>query len=330
MQRTLLALVLLLAAAMAVPYAPAQAQTFFRSSSGGTRLGVSLQDVTPRLKEREKLSVSEGAYVSDVAEESPADRAGIEEGDVIVSFAGKPITESDELVKAVKKAPTGEPVEVVLDRAGQKKTLTVKLRKSSNSYSFSSGGGSHGFAVTPPSMPRAPRAFNFNIVTMQVLEGMQVQKLTKQLAEYFEVPSGRGLLVTAVEKRSPASEAGVKAGDVIVKVNSSAVRDIDELREDLSEKENQSVSVEIIRHGKSQTLTLKVEGDGDEDEDEDDDVSMNITIPPMTHGAMRASIGAVNKDFLRELHETLSQMQERIRQKMERLQERISDRVLRM
>jgi S1-C subfamily serine protease len=277
--------------------------------------------------------VNEGAYVSDVAEESPAERAGIEEGDVIVSFAGKPITESDELVRAVKKAPTGEPVEVVLNRAGEKKTLSVKLRKSSSSYSFS-GGGSHGFAVTPPTpptMPRAPRAFNFNFVTMQVLEGMQVQKLTKQLAEYFEVPSGRGLLVTSVEKRSPASEAGLKAGDVIVKVNSLAVRDVDELREDLSDKENQTVSLEIVRHGKAQSVSLKVEGDGDEDEDEDDDdVSFNVTIPLLQHDATRASIGAANKDFLRELHQTLSQMQERIRQKMERLQERISDHVLRM
>ena len=84
--------------ALGLSASPLSAQTVIVNGFPmGGKLGVTLQDVTRKLAEREKLSVSEGAYVSGVSEESPAEKAGIEEGDVVVSFHGTPITDADDL-----------------------------------------------------------------------------------------------------------------------------------------------------------------------------------------------------------------------------------------
>ncbi len=311
------------------------------SGDTGPKLGVSIQDVTAKLKERKKLAVDEGALVTWVDEDSPAEKAGIQEGDVIVKFDSKSIYDSDDLTRAVGKVKEEKEVKIELYRNADKKTVTAKIDKpaKSHGYSFFYDDGEDDGDVhvrvtppTPPSLPRMPkmvRPFNFHMSMQHAIEGMEVQELNKQLAEYFEVSSGRGLLVTEVEKRSPAADAGFKAGDVIVKVNNSSVRSLDDLHEELYEGEKSSAQVEIVRKGKPQTLNLKVE----EWDEEDDDLSFDVDVPYLPYAdeaASRATLSQMNKAFLNELQETLSSMQDRIRQKMRRLQERITEKVLSM
>jgi membrane-associated protease RseP (regulator of RpoE activity) len=328
----------LFALTAAAPDARAQVRSrsyTFTGGGDGTRLGVMLEDVTSRLKSRDKLSGDEGAYVSDVVEESPAEKAGIQEGDVITSIDGKPIKDAQDLTLAVKHASADGAVSIGLNRAGEKKTLSVKLRKQSRSrsYAYSFGGGRRPAGI-PPAPPARP--FHFNMMMSQTVEGMELQKLSKQLAEYFEVSGGRGLLVTSVEKRSAAADAGLKAGDVIVKVNSSSVKDVETLRDELYDGDKTSAQIEIVRHGKAQSLTLKVEERGDDkemEEEDDDDASLEMNVPFLPyidHSSTRHSLSEANRDFLRDLHETLSQMQARIREKMLRLRERITDKALNM
>ncbi len=332
--------------ALVAPEAGAQARsrsyTFSGSGGNGTRLGVMLEDVTSRLKSREKLSVDEGAYVSDVVEESPAEKAGIQEGDVITSFDGKAIKDAQDLTLAVKHASSDTPVAIAITRGAEKKSVNVKLRKQSrtksNSYWYGVAPDSYSYGgrrpVVVPPIPRV-RPFHFNMMMSQSVEGMELQKLSKQLAEYFEVPEGRGLLVTSVEKRSASADAGLKAGDVIVKVNSSSVKDVEALREELFDGDKTTAQIDILRHGKAQSLSLKVEDrDNDKEmEEDDDDTSLEMNapfLPYIDHSSTRHSLSEANRDFLRDLHETLSQMQARIREKMQRLQQRITDKVLNM
>ena len=90
------------------------------------RLGVSVRDVSKKLADKMKLKAASGAYVSDVEGESPAEEAGILEGDVIVKFGTKEIGDSDDLIRAVRKSEPGEEVTIVVNRGGDSKTLKAK------------------------------------------------------------------------------------------------------------------------------------------------------------------------------------------------------------
>jgi S1-C subfamily serine protease len=91
-------------------------------------LGVSVQPVDPRLKESFKLPSTEGALVTRVMEDGPADKAGLKPGDVLISFAGRPVEDPVSLIEAVKTAPINRKVKIKLYRKGKRKTLTITPR----------------------------------------------------------------------------------------------------------------------------------------------------------------------------------------------------------
>jgi serine protease Do len=225
-----------------------------RSSQRPGWLGVGIQDVTPRFARGHNLTVKEGAYVNEVADDSPADSAGLNEGDIILEFNGKRIETADDLTEAVRGTAPGTKVSIKVNRNGESKSLSATIRKGAKRSSFAIGA------------PRGTRVMMnmFNTET----EGMELMELNKQLGEYFEAPGGSGVLVTRVEQKEPAAEAGIKAGDVLVKVGNDAVKDAGDVREALADKEEGTkVPVELLRKGKKMTVTLVVS-----DEEEDGDV----------------------------------------------------------
>ncbi len=193
--------------------------------------------------------VEEGALVNEVERKSPADSAGIEEGDVIVEFDGRKIYDADDLSKSVGRAKPGTTVTVVVDRKGAAKTLKVTLGKNpsriSRPFSFSGPGG--------------------HVVTFGKNQaiGADLHPLKEQLAEYFQVPDGKGVLVESVEKGSAADKAGLKAGDVVVKIGGERIKEMSDVWEALEDfDEGEKVDVEVIRKGSSKKLTVEiVEGD---------------------------------------------------------------------
>ncbi len=221
-------------------------------------LGVSVEDVTKKLVDREKLKVVTGAYVSEVVDESPAEEAGIRDGDVIVKFAAKEIDDSDELIRAVRNSEPGDEVAIVLNRAGESKTVKVKLdeMETPRAYSF-----------TVPSLPRVatthPAPHQMGFFRSGERLGMEMQELGKQLAEYLEVPGNRGVLVTSVSKKGSAAKAGMKAGDVIVRVNRNSVRGVDDILDEIRDSDSATVPFDVIRKGKSMTVSV---GTGSDDE----------------------------------------------------------------
>ncbi len=270
---------------------------------GHGRLGVMIQDVTPRLAKDKNLSVSSGAYVTDVVEESPADEAGIEEGDVIVKFGDRQIDDSGDLTNAVRKVKAATDIKIEVLRKGDHKTLTATLPKERRRSEYS-------FNFTPPRVPKIPPMhFRFRSFMQEDIEGMNVEEISKQLADYFEVPSHRGLLVVEVRAGSEADKAGVKAGDVLIKVNDESVRDIEGLRDGLSDAKNHESSLEIIRKGKTVSLKIHVEGD-----DEDDDALLNgiqtTPCPDHTSAGVRGKI--FSKDFLRDMLQSLEEIKDSI------------------
>lgn len=213
-------------------------------------LGVSIRDVTPKLAREVKLSVKDGAYVSEVVDDSPADSAGITDGDIITEFNGKKIELADDLTHIVRETAPGTKVTVKVNRKGENKSLTLSVGKNPMRMPM---------AIT---IPRTPRIM---INMFGDIEGMQLMDLNEQLGKYFDAPNGKGVLVKEVKEKSNAEKSGIKAGDVITAIGSESVSDVGDIREAIADlDEGDSVTIELLRKGKKSSVSLTVSEDDQE------------------------------------------------------------------
>ncbi len=249
--------------------------------AGGGRLGVSIEDPTGDAR---------GASVRSVEDESPAAKAGLKEGDVIVRFDGESVRSATQLRRLVAETPAGRAVPIEVTRGGATQKLTATLAERGQGFRFFGPGDSDfsvempewDMAVPPeppgtPAVPRAPRpprapkavrpfAWSWNdddglfihkIGPGQRKLGIEYMEMGEQLAGDFKVAGKSGVLVTSVDADGPAAKAGVKAGDVVVKLGSDAVADGDDLREAVARAEGGSeVTVTVQRDGRP--VELKV------------------------------------------------------------------------
>jgi len=207
-------------------------------------LGVSIQDVTEKIAKKNKLSAEEGAYINDVVDDSPADSAGLKEGDVIVKFADRDVYDSDDLVRTVSKTVPGTKASVTFIRGGEKKSLTVVVGKEKVRRMTGVGVGN------------LSRLSFFGGNTL----GMRLSNLNEQLAEYFGAPDKHGVLVEEVDEESAAAKAGFKAGDVITRAGKRNVEEVEDVNKELRKHdEGDKVEFEILRKGTKKTLTAEVE-----------------------------------------------------------------------
>ncbi|MBI4534775.1 MAG: PDZ domain-containing protein, partial [Ignavibacteriae bacterium] len=217
-------------------------------SSHSPWIGVSIQDMSARLARSMGLDVNVGALVNDVVEDSPADSAGVHKEDVIVEFDGTKIDDADDLVRAVNKTDPGMSITMVVMRKTERKSLQVTVGRDQSRKRHRS------FAVRPPVVPR------FHIFSHTSVYGMKLETLNEQLADYFEVPGRRGVLVEEVERRSASEKAGFRAGDVLLKIGEQAVEQLRDVYEALRDyKDGEKIPFEIMRKGKQQELTLEAD-----------------------------------------------------------------------
>jgi serine protease Do len=166
-------------------------------------LGVAVQTVTQELAKSFGLKEGKGALVAEVTKGSPAEEAGIEQGDVIIEFDGKEISEMNTLPRIVAETPVGKKVKVVVIRNGAKKELTVKIGELSEEKE----------------QEMAAEKGTENL-------GMVVSELTPELADHLNAPPGSGVVVTDIESGSPADEAGIRRGDIIKEVNRQPIKSL--------------------------------------------------------------------------------------------------------
>lgn len=246
MKRTILISILAIALITA---AAAQDAAVIRTGAKSAKgwLGVGIQDVTPKFAREEGLKVKEGAYVNDVTDGSPADSAGLKEEDVITEFNGKRIETAGDLMEAVAATKPGTKVTVKVNRSGETKSLSAVIRKNKT----------RGFAAF--SVPPMPKIVMNRIGAPLTAEGLSLMELNRQLAEYFEAPSNKGVLVTSVDEDENGAKAGIKAGDVLLKIGDETVKGMDDIHEAFSEaEEGEKLPVELLRKGKKMTVTLEV------------------------------------------------------------------------
>ncbi len=285
-----------------------------KGNGGHGWLGVSIQDVTPRLARERDLHIKSGALVNGVTRESPADEAGIKEDDIIVDFNGKTIDDADDLFEAVRGAAPGDQAGVTFYRGAEKKTLQVTLEKPPRrEFSFHSPGRFMMPHIPPmPHMARMPRV---RIFREEGIEGLELTDLNKQLGEYFGAPNGRGVLVENVERESAGEKGGFKAGDVIIKAGKEDVETTDDIAEALEGvKKGEKVEFGVLRKGAHVTLTVESEGDR-----ESGDRMFNF------NGEFRGDFnnGFYDDTRMRESRSVLKKEMERVKEEFRSLGDRI-------
>ncbi|MFO7965843.1 MAG: DegQ family serine endoprotease [Desulfobacterales bacterium] len=202
-------------------------------------LGVLIQEITPEIRQKLNLEAGKGALVSDVTEGGPADKAGIRRGDVIKSFAGTEIEEMADLPKVVANTEVGKRVEVEMIRDGTSRQVTVEVGELETETERA------GRTQKDRETPRL---------------GMGVQDVTPELAARFNLPVSSGVAVLQVVPGSPAAEAGLRVGDVIVEAEQDPVRSVDDLLEKVKKLESgEHILLLVNRDGNTQYRTLQIQ-----------------------------------------------------------------------
>jgi serine protease Do len=197
------------------------------------QLGVMIQPITPELAKEFNLPAAKGALVGEVTRRSPAERAGIKDGDVIVEFDGRPVEDSRHLRLLVAQTPPGTTVRLKIVRDGQEQTLTAKLEEAP-----ATGGLSRA--------DRNPGGLRRGGPATEALDGVVIDELDARARRQFNIPNlVRGVIVTDVEPGSPAAVAGVQPGDVIQEINRQPVGSVDE-------------AMELSRRGTGDRVLLRV------------------------------------------------------------------------
>ncbi|MGC8739376.1 MAG: Do family serine endopeptidase [Candidatus Hydrogenedens sp.] len=174
-------------------------------------LGIGIQNLDPKLGEWLGVKDTQGAVVTEVQKDSPAEKAGIKKDDVIIEFNGFPVTDAPSLRNRVASTKPGSRVSLVLIRNGEKMEIQVDVGKKPTEGSVS---------VTTEEGKK-------------VELGISVQNLTTDLAKQFGYKEGEGVLVTEVEPGSPAQLRGVQEGTIIKEVNRIPVKDVNEFEDAL-------------------------------------------------------------------------------------------------
>jgi C-terminal processing protease CtpA/Prc len=209
-------------------------------------IGAIIQDVNEKIVRKAKLDAEEGAYVDEIVENSPADSAGIQEGDVIVEFRGKKVVDSDDLVKAVQGTTPGTNVDIKLVCNGETKIVSCAVGRNKGSKHRMFGALSH--------FPDVQSLMGNRFL------GLQLLTLNEQLGEYFEVPENEGVLVEEVESKSASEQAGFKAGDVIVRVGKKKVDALEKIEREFQKyDEGEKVEIEVLRRGTKKILIVEME-----------------------------------------------------------------------
>jgi membrane-associated protease RseP (regulator of RpoE activity) len=239
-------------------------------------LGVHIDQVTPQMVSSLKLPEPGGALITYVDQDGPACRAGLKNNDVVVEFNGAKVQSPDQLQEMIHSTAAGKMVNLTVVRDGQKKNINVTLGAWPNAVAHAQG-----FVAPRPPVPAngpvmASPAFPDievpSFVALATRNGLVVESLCPQLSDYFGVPHGQGVLIRSIEKGSPADAAGLKAGDVIVKVNNEPVHDMADWRRAMRGRAGK-IPIAVVRDKHEQTIMLSVASSGDTSRLQDQDWS---------------------------------------------------------
>jgi len=255
----------LVAAVMLIAFPAAFANSGSNSDSAGY-LGVHIGDLNQDQAAALKLHDTDGVVVQSIDHDGPACKAGMLTNDVITSVNGIKVHNSEQLVETMLNLPAGSVANIGIMRDGRSQTLKVTLgsRKAwlvpraappmPNNYD-----AKNSFTAPLPSVAY-PSDIDVPLVTpASARRGIVVETLTAQLADYFGVPGGQGVLVRNVQRGSLGANAGLKAGDVIFRIDGQPVRDLADWRRSMNISTGKT-SFSIIREKREQVVEMVLPG----------------------------------------------------------------------
>jgi serine protease Do len=199
-------------------------------------LGVQIQDISPDLAAGLNIKGQRGALVSDVAQGSPAEKGGIKQGDVIVSFNNKELGSSHELSSIVASTPVGTEVPLRIIRDGRESPLHVKIEKLRSDE--------------PEETPSEKAAYGS--------WGLKLHDLNPAIARQLGFKDDHGVFVADVQPGSPAEEASIRKGDIIIEINRKPVKDVKELKEILEKSKGRTPFLVLVhRNGGKLYIAMK-------------------------------------------------------------------------
>jgi serine protease Do len=269
-------LVLLAATGAWCVQAKAGGGLFFASGSGAPSahstqgyLGVDVRDVSGDQMAALKLKEAHGAEIILVDHDAPAGKAGLHEHDVVLQMNGQPIEGEDQIRRMLHECPPGKTIVLVISRDGQQMTVSAQMgnreeieRKAWEQHltvhepsSEADNGFSSAPAQSSPPM-RGGNSFIGTILMIPSYTGATLEPINGQLAQFFGAANGKGLLVRSVAANSPAAQAGMQTGDVVVRADTKPVTSAGDWSKAVKNSKGRSLSVVVLRDKKEQTLTL--------------------------------------------------------------------------
>lgn len=205
-------------------------------------LGVLIQDVNASLAKALRMKKPEGAIVSEVQRDTPAEKAGIKEGDVIIKVDDIAIRDNSHLRNVISSSRPGDRRRITIIHDGKEKTITVKLEE------------------LPPEQTLAARDSDRDEAsTVRSRTGFSVADLDSREAQRYDIQVKDGVLVTGIDPRSKAARGGIQPGDVVVKIDDKKIRNLRDYRQTLKRyKEGDTVLLRVVRGGTSLFVGLEL------------------------------------------------------------------------
>jgi len=220
-------------------------------------LGVGIKELTADRVKALGLQNANGVEVTGVEENSPAAQAGLKVGDVVLEVNGKSVEGMEQFIGSIVRAPAGAKVNLTVWRGGAKRAMTATLELRAENPLF--GGLDQ---PVPPMPPMPPNGFWDGSVPYSSLSGsgalvgFEGEALTPQLAEFFGAKDG--VLVRTVGRGTPAERAGLRAGDVVTKVNGTPVTSPREISGLVRAKGAKMFSFTVVRNKKEISLNVEI------------------------------------------------------------------------
>ena len=266
----------------AAEVSPAAGPQMYAAMASETRrsqgyIGVEMKDVSEDEVASLKLKDPHGVEITNLDHDGPACKAGMKIHDVILQMNGQVVDTDEQLRHLLRDVPIGRTISFVVSRDGLTQTLTLTTadRRMVEQQAWNQHYSVPAPAVRGASFLDSSKPVNANlppqkehkdllgtetIVLSSSFTGAKLEVMGQQLAEFFGATDGAGLLVRSVDDKSPAEEAGLKAGDVVVRINSLPVANATSWTKTVHDNRGKPVPVVVLRDKHEQTLTLTPDG----------------------------------------------------------------------